>query len=153
MKKKFVGIILSGVVTLSSIVPSFASEVYTSYKDKSYIDNFNGIADISKRINTEFSNEASNSLTSTQVIVETPEVSGSGTLFLSGQKNTSYRDIDTDAIVDVKLGIYAPIIYGDDIDVEIDDSSSIEAENTSTNYFYSENYTYINPIRLKDWRY
>lgn len=149
LPKKLAGAAAVGALILSSITPSFAADVYSSLKDNSFIKMQNGDTKISKELITEFTNEKLGSITSTQVIVETPEISGEGNAAITGKKSTYYKDSDADAIVDVKVGIYVPIIHGNKIDVEINDESITDAENVSSDYFYKKDYTLINPVYLK----
>ena len=156
--KKSTGILIAGVITVTTSLSSVFAESYGSNidtqiytKDVAYIEDIKGRVEFNTKSDIKIENEKTGSVTTKKVNINKQEIKGGGETVISNKKKTSYKNIRSSAIIDLDVEINTPIIHGDDADVTIKSESETNFENIEADRIYKFNYYYNNPVRLPYW--
>ncbi len=152
--KKSTGMLIAGVITVTSLSSVFAdsyssntdTQVYT--KDVSYVEDIKGKVEFNTKSDIKIENENTGSITTKKVNINKQEIKGGGETVISNKKKTSYKNVRASAIVDLDVEINTPIIHGENADVTIRSESETNFENIEADRIYKFDYYYNNPVRL-----
>ncbi|MCD8090607.1 MAG: hypothetical protein LUD81_08330 [Clostridiales bacterium] len=149
-KKKIANTAASIMVLTLSCCPVFGGETDTStyYKNSSVVEDLKGKAEFNKKTNITVEDETGGSITTKKVSINTEKISGEGEVVISNKTDTEYKNVSSPVIVDLEIDINSPIIYGDDVDVSIENESETSFENTDAAYIYKYGYSYNNAVVL-----
>ncbi len=131
---------------------AFAGESsYMATHDNSYFENFDGSIQLEEKIDREYQDIKTDSITNTTVHINTSTIkNGKGDITFKTDEETSYKNVEAGAIADVKVDIFAPIIYGneDELNVTKENNSSTVYDNTKAPYVYNYQFDYNHPIHV-----
>ncbi|MCD7904537.1 MAG: hypothetical protein LUG24_02960 [Clostridiales bacterium] len=148
--RKIICAAISAAALVSGSCSVFGGEIDSSLysKDSSYIESLNGRVELSKETDIRIENETAGSVTTKKVTVNNQKISGSGEAVISNKTETEYKNVKTPVIVDLEIDINTPIVYGDDIDVTVENESETTFEDVEAAYIYKYGYSYNNVISL-----
>lgn len=147
--KKLIALLICGITVSTTSCFAFAgSDIRSYYKDNTQLADLKGKVRFENDTLTAVEGvKDGGSVSTTNVRINTQEISGNGTVTISNNNKTSDKDIYTPALVHVDVGISAPLVHGN-AKVEIENNSETEMDNVNAGYIYIYNYNYSKPVYI-----